>query len=501
MSHRWMNLCIVLAAFSFFLVCGCETNFSPDSSSSSLPYATGFGATQGGVQDMDLARELIASGWVPPGDAFTVEGMFSQHDLPLDGEAGESVLNLRGGLGCAADLTGCAAGWIQVGLSSNIDPESFQRPTLSIIACVDVSGSMGWFYSGDETEYPTPGSMSRLLLTMIADQLDGNDRIGIVTFGSDVNTLLEPVAADSPSVDSAIGELAANGSTNMEAGLLTAYAVANAELEAGCDEVRVLLFTDMQPNVGETSGESFRGIAGLGVENSIGLSVFGMGVGLNSEVMNVISDLWGGNAYSLFDAEDVAQLVEMNWPWMVVPIAHYLSLEIETPSGISVESAYGFPGFSGGNLGFNVASVFPSHRRGALLACLKPDEGSSMSGVSITGHLAFSTPAGSSVTQDLTWNFPTESIPADSLWYDQPAVGKTVALAVLVSGMKMAVEAYGGESVLAVEIMQNVLNRIETDAGLLEDEALLIEVQLATDLLALMEAGAHQGGMYGWPGY
>ncbi len=73
MSHRWMNLCIVLAAFSFFIVCGCESNFSPDGGGSSLPNATGFGATQGGVQDMDLARELIASGWVPPADAFTVE--------------------------------------------------------------------------------------------------------------------------------------------------------------------------------------------------------------------------------------------------------------------------------------------------------------------------------------------------------------------------------------------------------------------------------------------
>ncbi len=43
------------------------------------------GATQGGVQDMQLARELIASGMVPPPEAFTVEGMFSEHVLPLAG--------------------------------------------------------------------------------------------------------------------------------------------------------------------------------------------------------------------------------------------------------------------------------------------------------------------------------------------------------------------------------------------------------------------------------
>lgn len=33
-----------------------------------------FGATQGGVQDMGFARELIASGQVPPPEAFVVEG-------------------------------------------------------------------------------------------------------------------------------------------------------------------------------------------------------------------------------------------------------------------------------------------------------------------------------------------------------------------------------------------------------------------------------------------
>ena len=55
-----------------------------------------FGATQGGVQDMGLARELIASGRVPPAEAFVVEGMFSEHDLGLTGEACARTLCLRG---------------------------------------------------------------------------------------------------------------------------------------------------------------------------------------------------------------------------------------------------------------------------------------------------------------------------------------------------------------------------------------------------------------------
>ena len=42
-----------------------------------------FGATQGGVQDIGLARTLVAEGVVPPASAFAVEGMFSEHDFCL----------------------------------------------------------------------------------------------------------------------------------------------------------------------------------------------------------------------------------------------------------------------------------------------------------------------------------------------------------------------------------------------------------------------------------
>ena len=61
----------------------------------------GMGATPGGVKDMGTARELIAQGQVPPSEAFLVEGMFSEHDLPLDGPSCQRTLCLRAALGWA----------------------------------------------------------------------------------------------------------------------------------------------------------------------------------------------------------------------------------------------------------------------------------------------------------------------------------------------------------------------------------------------------------------
>ena len=51
-----------------------------------MPQPGEIGATPGGSQDLRFARELVVSGNVPPPEAITVEGMFSEHDLPLEGE-------------------------------------------------------------------------------------------------------------------------------------------------------------------------------------------------------------------------------------------------------------------------------------------------------------------------------------------------------------------------------------------------------------------------------
>ena len=107
-----------------------------------------FGATQGGVQDMGLARELIASGRVPPPEAFVVEGMFSEHDLGLSGDACERTLCLRAALGIAPTLEDEPSGWVQIAMSSTIDVDAFERPGLTLIATVDVSGLSG----GDAVE-------------------------------------------------------------------------------------------------------------------------------------------------------------------------------------------------------------------------------------------------------------------------------------------------------------------------------------------------------------
>jgi Ca-activated chloride channel family protein len=453
-----------------------------------------FGATQGGVQDMSFARELIENGQVPPAEAFTVEGMFSEHDLPLTGEPCSTLLCLRGATGVAPTLDGEASGWMQIGMSSTINPETFKRPSITLIATVDVSGSMGWDYSVEERGYPTPGNIARELLTAVAAELGAQDRIAIVTYGSDVSTLMEMTSGDDrTAIDHAISRLTTNGSTNMEAGLERAFQMAR-DAERTTDQVRVMLFTDMQPNVGATSPTEFEQMAKAAANDDVGLTVMGVGLGLGQEVLNAMVNLKGGNAFSLFDLEDVSELMDDSWPWMVSPIAYGLSVEINLCSGFTVADSYGFPGEEPG---LEVATVFLSKRKGALLRRLMPTNQIPMASMCVDNKLSYTTPEGVPVTESLRVAYPQGDLDARGMVFDQPSVGKTVALAVLVSNMKLAAEKYAQARGDAIEIMKMVVDRITQDAQALADPALDPEVQLAQDLLTLMEAGADQGDLYG----
>ncbi len=454
-----------------------------------------FGATQGGAQDMGLARELIAAGYVPTAEAFVVEGMFSEHDLPLAGEPCTTVLCLRaaGAIAPAADATDAA--WVQVGMSSTIDPATFERPSQTIVAVVDVSSSMGWGY--DEA---SPGELARDLLTAISDELGPNDRLAIVTFGNRVRTLLEYTAGDDTRIDAAIASLDEAGSTNMEAGLELGFELAG-DAAFGTDETRVMLFTDVQPNIGATTDTEFEAMAQAAARDGIGLTVFALGAGMGQEVMLGMSHLRGGNAFSLFELEDVSALMDDSWPWMVSPIAYDLSVKLTDPPGFTLSQAHGFPTGTGAvpRAELEVSTVFLSKRRGAMLVQLSPDSTTPLTDLSVDGSLSYETPDGQTMSESLSVSTAAAELDERGHWYEQPRVGRTVGLAVLVEGMSDAAELYATDPQAAVETLTEAVHRAEADAMALNDDSLSTEAVLGATLLGLMESGAEQRAhLYGY---
>ena len=458
-----------------------------------------FGATQGGVQDLGLARALIESGRVPPPEAFVVEGMFSEHDLGLSGQMCERTLCLRAAMGVAPTLDGTSSGWLQVGLSSTIDPDTYERPSVTLIATVDVSGSMGWDYATAQTEYPTPGALTRNLLRAITAELGTQDRLAIVIYSRTASTLLPLTNGDEHAVvESAIDSLTTGGATAMEAGLAVAYELARGVNLGETEEIRVMLFTDVRPNVGATTPTAFEQLVGAGAEDGIGLTIMAAGVGLGQEVLNAMAHLRGGNAFTVFDYGDITETMEDDWPYLLSPIAYDMVVNLSPSAGLDVADAYGCPsGDDEAATRMEVSSVFLSRRKGALLVRFTTEEGTELAGLQVGGHLTYETPDGELVEEEIVATYTGQPLDDHGQYFEQVSVGKTVALAVLVSAMAEAAEQYQTDRESAITTMRMATDRFTADAESLADEALAPEVELARELLSLMQQGAEQGDLYG----
>lgn len=451
----------------------------------------GTGATVGGVKDMRLARELIARGQIPPPAALLVEGMFAEHDLGLTGAPCVDTLCLRAAAGVAPDAGGVPRGWVQVGLSSNVDPAIYRRPATTFIYTVDVSGSMGW---GGDIELSTPGELARQTLHGLADHLDPGDKAAIVTYGSSVTVPLGFVS-DRQQVHAAIDRLRESGVTDMESGVRKAIELGR-EARARGEQVRIVLFTDVQPNVGATSPSAFEQLVAAGAAEGVATTVIGLGLGMGPEIMQSMAHVRGANAFGIIEDGDVDTFLADEYPWFVAPIAYDLSVGLRLPTGLDIHAPYGFPTGFADDPTLTAASVFLSKRRGALLVSLAGDE-AALDALGADLDLSWTTPGGFAKTTALTVARAGAALDERGQWFAQTATARTAALALLVEGMHAAAEQYPFSPAEAEVTMAAAAARFDADAAAIGAADLAPEVELARAMLALIAARAPQGTLYG----
>lgn len=455
-----------------------------------------FGATPGGVKDMRLARALIQNGQIPPAAALLVEGMFAEHDLGLTGAPCNDTLCLRAALGVAPDRDGDPRGWLQLGMSSNVDPAQFVRPDTTFIFTVDVSGSMGWG-QGSEA-YPSPGELSRQLLHGLVDPLTATDQVAIVTYGSEIRTPLPLTGgANAPQIHSVIDGLREAGSTDMYGGLVRAYELGRQARAGGRQNVRVVLFTDVQPNVGPTAPTDFDRLVADGAAAGVHITVVALGLGVGAEVLQSMAQVRGANAFGLQTAADVDTFLADQYPWFTTPIAYDLAIAVRHSSDLAIETPYGFPTGFGDEPRLDVATVFLSRNRGALLVSLVEQADGALAGAYADADLTWVNPSGVARSATLRTARDGAALDERGQWFAQPATARTTALALLVSGMHDAAAAYGGDPAVATTIMRATQARFAADAAAIADPTLGPEVALGQAMLDLIERRAPQGTLYG----
>lgn len=253
--------------------------------------------------DVDTAsyaniRRMIQSGYTEiPADAVRIEEMINYFNYDYPAPEDDAPFSVT------TELYDCP--WnvnnqlFLVGLQAD-KIDLAQRQPINLVFLIDVSGSM---YGEDRL------GLVQKAVNMLAENLNENDRVSIVTYAGREAVLLEGVAGnETVEITGAINNLEAGGSTAGGAGIVKAYEIAEKYFIEGGNN-RVLLATDGDLNVGLSSAEELKTLVEEKRESGVNLSVLGFGTGnLKDNRLETLADNGNGN-YHYIDSELEAQKV------------------------------------------------------------------------------------------------------------------------------------------------------------------------------------------------
>lgn len=210
-----------------------------------------------------------------------------------------------------------------------------QRPASNLVLLVDTSGSMS---------SPNKLPLLKRSLGLLSRQLNENDRVAIVAYAGSAGLVLESTsAADSPTILQAFSRLKSGGSTNGGQGLQLAYQVARDHFIQGGTN-RILLCTDGDFNVGQTSNDQLVRMVEKESKGGIDLTVLGFGMGnFNDAMLEKISGSGNGN-YAFIDSfNEARKVLQDQIAGTLVTIAKDVKIQVEfNPAQVAAYRLIGY---------------------------------------------------------------------------------------------------------------------------------------------------------------
>ncbi|GIK16388.1 MAG: hypothetical protein BroJett003_13520 [Planctomycetota bacterium] len=236
----------------------------------------------------NIRRHLLA-GQLPPKDAVRIEEMINafRYDYPLP-EA-DRPFSVNAEVGECPWAEGHRL--VRIGLQG-YEVAREKRPPVNLVFLVDVSGSMQ-----DENKLP----LVRESLKVLLEQLWAEDYVGIVTYAGESRVALPSTpGAHYREIVEVIDSLGAEGSTNGEAGIRDAYAMASENfIDGGVN--RVVLCTDGDFNVGVSDDNDLVKLISGQAKSGVFLTVLGFGTGnLKDGKLEALADKGNGH-YAYID--------------------------------------------------------------------------------------------------------------------------------------------------------------------------------------------------------
>ncbi|MCP4685503.1 MAG: DUF3520 domain-containing protein [bacterium] len=241
-----------------------------------------------------LIRRYLREGNLPPEEAVRIEEFINHFDYGYNNPSNDifRVFTELTDSPFDDNLT-----ILKVGVKGREGHRTERRP-LRLTLVVDVSGSMG---------YDNRMELVKRSLNVLVGQLRSTDQVGIVAYGSQAYTILDPVQAHQTGrIGRALNSLHPGGSTFAEAGLRLGYEMANRQYTTGSDNV-IMLCSDGVANVGRTSPDAIMTEIDRFARKGISLSTLGFGMGNYNDVLLEQLAQKGNGRYAYINSDEEAR--------------------------------------------------------------------------------------------------------------------------------------------------------------------------------------------------
>lgn len=324
------------------------------------------GMAVGGAKDVANFRENIAGNFLPLPTDVTYEGLF--YDYYFDTGQAEPCTKLFCPSAAQAvsrdPFNNAEEYYLAVGLNSGMAAEDFSRKALNLMVVLDNSASMGapfdrYYYDAPQgqkgrgpLDEPLQEGSSKMALATRAvatllNHLKPGDRFGMVIFDSRA-TLARPLLPvqeeEMAQLKAHIQEIAPMGGTNLSAGMELGTRLFDAlgKTDPNTTENRIIFCTDAMPNLGNTDdGLMLQAIAD-NAKAGINTTFVGIGVDLNTELVEAVTKARGANYYSVHSAEDFTRRMDKEFDFMVTPLVYDLRLTLQS-TDFAIERVLGSP--------------------------------------------------------------------------------------------------------------------------------------------------------------
>ncbi len=266
----------------------------------------------------NLRRFLLRERRLPPVDAVQVEEMINYFAYGYATPRGDDPVAVTTELGSAP--------WrpehrlLRIGLAAQ-PIEVGDLPPSNLVFLLDVSGSMS-----SPDKLPLMKSSLRLLV----DQMRPEDHVSIVVYAGAAGLVLEPTSgAEKETIIEALDRLEAGGSTAGGAGLRLAYDVARRHFRPEGNN-RVVLATDGDFNVGESSDGAMVRLIEDRREEGTFLTVLGFGTGnLQNSKMQQLAQHGNGNYGYIDSLHEARKILVREMGGTMVTVAKDVKIQIE----------------------------------------------------------------------------------------------------------------------------------------------------------------------------